>query len=253
MEIKVYTSSFDEVIISSDDEDLKNYTLHSHVRKTGHNEKIYVILKYKGKLVYLHRIIAQRMFGRLLRTDEHVDHIDGSGLNNSRFNLRVCEQRENNYNIRKQSNCHSIYLGVTYDISRNQWIAKMRNNYKEVFIGRFDSEEDAALAYDKVARELHGEFANLNFPEISDYSDLIFKVSKRSKSSIYHGISYRKDRDMWQAFCYEKDVFGINRKISLGCFKDEIEAAVAYDRYVIENSLDKPLNFPQEAPVGSLL
>lgn len=33
------------------------------------------------------------------------------------------------------------------------------------------------------------------------------------------------------------------KNIYIGCFKEETEAAKAYDKYVIENNLDKPLNF----------
>ena len=36
------------------------------------------------------------------------------------------------------------------------------SSYKNICIGYFDKEVDAALAYNKKAIELHGEFANLN-------------------------------------------------------------------------------------------
>ncbi len=39
----------------------------------------------------------------------------------------------------------------------------MRNS-KAYYLGYFDKKEEAARAYDRMAKELHGEFARLNFP-----------------------------------------------------------------------------------------
>ena len=47
---------------------------------------------------------------------------------------------------------------------RNKYIAGISVKNKRIYLGTFDNEEDAAKAYDKKAYEIHGEFANLNFP-----------------------------------------------------------------------------------------
>jgi hypothetical protein len=61
-------------------------------------------------------------------------------------------------NSRKRNNASSKYKGVSWDDSRKQWRASI-----PIFLGRFDSEIEAAKAYDKKAKELYGEFALLNF------------------------------------------------------------------------------------------
>ena len=49
-----------------------------------------------------------------------------------------------------------------------RWVARIRNNRKDIGIGRFDTAEEAARAYDAKAAELFGEFASLNFPPSSN-------------------------------------------------------------------------------------
>ena len=98
----------------------------------------------------------------LLQTKGQVDHINSDTWDNRLENLRECSQRNNAKNRSKGLGTTSKYKGVTYVKSRGKWQATIMNNYRSVFIGRFDSEIDAALAYNVRAKELHGEFAKLN-------------------------------------------------------------------------------------------
>lgn len=50
------------------------------------------------------------------------------------------------------------------DKSRGQWTAQIKKDQQVTHLGRFNSEEDAARAYDESAKVVHGEFACLNFP-----------------------------------------------------------------------------------------
>jgi len=115
--------------------------------------------------VYLHRSIMERILERVLDRSEIVDHIDNNGLNNLRNNLRIATHEQNLHNGRKHRDGSSQYKGVRWHTRDNRWEARIKNT----FIGYFDSEEKAALAYDKKAVELFGEFSYLNFPEHSDY------------------------------------------------------------------------------------
>jgi hypothetical protein len=59
----------------------------------------------------------------------------------------------------------SKYVGVTENIGRKKrWCARIKYQKTYIFIGNFENEEDAALAYDKKALELYGEYAKLNLP-----------------------------------------------------------------------------------------
>ena len=70
-----------------------------------------------------------------------------------------------NQGVRRKQKKTSQYVGVSYDKNRRKWVSNITYNKKVYRLGRFDDEKEAALAYDKKAIELYGEFCNLNFPE----------------------------------------------------------------------------------------
>lgn len=90
-----------------------------------------------------------------------VDHINGNGLDCRRANLRLCTKADNAHNRRRQAGS-SRYKGVRRKGSR--WAAQISHAGRRRHLGYYDSEDDAARAYDLAARELFGAFAWLNFP-----------------------------------------------------------------------------------------
>lgn len=89
-----------------------------------------------------------------------IDHIDGNGLNNQKSNLRHCTITQNAHNRKNRRNSKSKYKGVSK--YGKKWAARIMFNKKPIQIGTFEIEEDAALAYNKYAKKLFGEFAQLN-------------------------------------------------------------------------------------------
>lgn len=94
--------------------------------------------------------------------DEWVDHRNGDGLDNRKANLRICTPSENAASA-GPTGVTSNFKGVYWEKSREKWHVKIMKNGHRHFIGRFDSEVEAAKAYDGAAFELFGEFAYLNF------------------------------------------------------------------------------------------
>lgn len=90
-----------------------------------------------------------------------VDHKNGDSLDNRRENIRLATQAENQHNRRVFAKNKSGYKGV--DLFHKRWRAQIKFNNKKIYLGYYDTPEDAARAYDKAARLYFKEFASLNF------------------------------------------------------------------------------------------
>jgi len=117
----------------------------------------------RGKKISMHRLILNAPQGLL------VDHIDGDGLNNRKANLRLCTIAQNNRNSRPYRNATSKYKGVCWEKQCRKWYAKIRPNRKTISLGLFTNQIDAAVAYDRKAEQLFGQFAYLNFPDLPEF------------------------------------------------------------------------------------
>lgn len=94
-----------------------------------------------------------------------IDHINRNGLHNYKSNFRYCNYSENTTNRVKKAKGSSNYYGVYYSKRESIFRSCITKNGKFYDLGKFTSEIDAAVAHDVKAKELHGEFASLNFPE----------------------------------------------------------------------------------------
>lgn len=103
----------------------------------------------------MHRLIMRCPKGLL------VDHKNHNTLDNRRENLRICNRSENMWN--RKSTCGiSKYKGVVWYKNANKWSAGIWQYDKRTYLGLFETEVEAAIAYNKKAAELFGEFACLN-------------------------------------------------------------------------------------------
>jgi len=93
-----------------------------------------------------------------------VDHIDGNGLNNRMSNIRSCTYAQNVQNRQPNINSRSRYKGVCWHKRNKKWQASITKSGKRLYLGQYDDQIEAALAYDRKAEELFGQFAYLNFP-----------------------------------------------------------------------------------------
>jgi len=110
--------------------------------------------------IYMHRLLTNAPKGL------EVDHINMNRLDNRKVNLRVCNKGQNRLNENAKKGSKSKYKGVYYNNTpgrRKRWVAQIGMNRSLKNLGYFYTEEEAAKAYDKAAKDLHGEFGRLNF------------------------------------------------------------------------------------------
>ncbi|UCC97938.1 MAG: HNH endonuclease [Phycisphaerales bacterium] len=111
------------------------------------------------------RILMHR---ELIRPPEGyvIDHINGCGLDNRRANLRLATVAQNAWNARKR-NPRSGYKGVWFVRDKGLYRAAIVCHGQRMHLGYFKDKRQAAQAYDAAATTLHGQFAVLNFPNVT--------------------------------------------------------------------------------------
>lgn len=145
-----------------DDEDFERINQWNWNVQKCKNDKWYAQRSSPMVLGKRHAILMHREIIHVPKGME-VDHIDGNGLNNQRYNLRICTTSQNQANTKRHIDNLSGYKGVSK--SKKKWRAQIKINKRTIVIGSFETPEEAARAYDKVSKENFGEFAYLNFHE----------------------------------------------------------------------------------------
>lgn len=156
------TGGYTALVDEDDYERLSRYRWTADVRKSGVYAKRHIDKRWNGErmriIIYLHMSVMGHPRG-----GKQIDHKDRNPLNNTKSNLRVCTPAENRRNSISWKTNKTGYRGVDPRPS-GRYGAYITHNYKNIFIGTYDTPEQAARAYDQKAIELFGEFANLNFP-----------------------------------------------------------------------------------------
>src|ERR1700693_2749312 len=153
-------------------------------------------------------------------------------LDNRMCNLRTCDLSQRSARARKYKlRTSSQFRGVSWDKRTRKWDARLCVRGKNLFLGLFTDEVEAATAWDKAARECWGEFAFQNFP--SDKPGCVTvpiptehvrrkRKHKQRVTSEYRGVSWRKDIKKWRAALIFR-----GKLMHLGTFTDELTAALA--------------------------
>lgn len=82
-----------------------------------------------------------------------VNHKDLNSLNNNLENLEYVSIRDNTVHHRNSLTKKSKYTGVYWNKEKKKWAAQITINGKKIYLGRFNDEKDASIAYNKALEE----------------------------------------------------------------------------------------------------
>jgi len=159
------TRGFIALVDDADYDDLSKYKWHTKKCSSGvfYACRWHYFKRFRGdtkkRQVFMHNQIMGENPGL------KVDHISRDGCDNRRVNLRWATRSQNAINRRWSKPTKSGYRGVYWD--SNAWQVMVQVNGQRKTFCRTKNLEEAARAYDEHAKRLHGEFAQLNFPENS--------------------------------------------------------------------------------------
>jgi len=123
----------------------------------------------KRTVLYMHRIIMERMLGDLIPLGYQVDHISGAAdgiaarLDNRRENLRLATRSQNQAHKGLAVNNTSLYKGISWN--QGKWEARIKYGQRRLHLGRYTDAQTAATMYDAAARLLYQDFAGCNFSD----------------------------------------------------------------------------------------
>jgi len=153
--------------------DFENYAI-SNLGNVKNIKRNRILTSWEGKRGYkvtslrrntkkvdktIHRLIAEAFIDNPAGKPD-VDHIDNNKLNNSIANLRWCTTSENMRNAAIPRDNKSGAKGVSWDKSRGKWASAITVDHIKIYIGRYDTFEEAKAARVARARLIFGDFIN---------------------------------------------------------------------------------------------
>jgi hypothetical protein len=141
-----------------------------------------------------------------------------------------------------QKNCpKSYYRNVSFCSKTNKWIARIKNGNMRLYLGGYDSENEAAIMVDKMELFINGERAKLNFPDrieeyrkedlsaLYSYFKTRIKTIAKQTTSKFRGVNrHGQCQSVW---CWG---ISFNKSKIRGTARSENEAAKLYDLKAVE-------------------
>lgn len=108
----------------------------------------------RGRYYMAHRLAWLIVTGHF--PEHEIDHVNGKKADNRWVNLRAATATQNRRNTRHEN--RSGLIGASYHAGTNRYRAQIRVDGIRIFLGWFQTAEEASAAYVAAAIRHHGEF-----------------------------------------------------------------------------------------------
>ena len=187
----------------------------------------YCQVGFKGRLVSYHTIVWTIINGDIPE-DLMIDHISGDKVDNQLSNLRLSTHRQNGGN--RIEHREGKLCGCSYRNRYNKWQAHIEINGMLIYLGYYQTEEEANQAYLK-ADKMRIDGFSPNF-----IRKMLRIKTKDCCTSKYRGVNWNKQNKKWMV------QITIEGKLSyLGYYDSEEEASTVYlkARGLIDQFVDR--------------
>ena len=210
--------------------------------RAGFKTKKYYAIGVDGEQYYAHRLAWMYVNGE---DPEHlqIDHRNKDKRDNRISNLRKGTNRQNSYNKGANKNNTSGYKGVWWEEKSGLYKARIGVNGKRIFLGGYETGEEAHQAYLLAASQIAGEFSmgdiKQHFKELnkrrqrrrSEIKEGYLDKAQSNSFSGYRGVSKTRNGKRWMARITIDSKF-----TTLGYFDTPEEAHEAYKKSALEQN-----------------
>lgn len=197
-----------------------------------YKDKNYARGDINKKKWFLHRYIMIVILGNELTSKNHIDHINGNPLDNTRDNLRAVTFSENSRNRKKKDDTTSKYIGVSFNKPRLKWQASItiNNNTHTRLNAWYSNELHAAHQYNLWVEEFELKTANKN--EIDAPKDFVKYIGKEIKKGNNLPIGIRSiSNDKFRVEIHIK-----KKRTNIGTYDNLEEAIIELEKAKIEKA-----------------
>jgi len=180
--------------------------------------------RYIGQSVDITKRLKYHV-GRLIRNSHYNIHLQNSWnkYGEENFEFYILEETKNNPKILNKKEIYWIehYNSRNADYGFNIKVGgNSQSGEHNLMFGRKQTEESKS----KMSKSMIGKGKNKKF---------------KNSSSRYIGVSWCSGKGKWMVYFWKNS----KDSVFAGYYKDEKEAALAYDKYIRENNIDRDTNF----------
>ena len=134
------------------------------VNSKSKNSLCYYRVGFNGRSVFYHVIVWILSTGEDIPEELQIDHINGNRIDNRIENLRLVTNRENRQNLKDHRD--GKLCGSSFDRRSGKYQARIRINSNVIYLGRYNTEQQANEAYKIACRHIPDYVDNVSFREI---------------------------------------------------------------------------------------